>query len=876
MHLIPKTIKAKYFIGKIKGADILIMIISTIIAVLFCFSNFFGSHKIPSIIVGVVSFLIGGSLVLRLDGVSLYEYVGIVFKYILLPSTYHKNQLKRITKVEKIENDTVFYKGGGCSRILEIEGLQFFSLASSIRESLMKGVSESVRYLDDKTTIQIVKIDRPIRTDVFSKDVAEIIRKIGESKKFTKREKISRLTILKEEYAMLKSIDRNLNIDAPKFYYIIRSISEKDCKLYADRVIKTYKNHGMNANLQNGKECAIVLSYVFNGAVDEKKISMCKINTAEALITPKSVKFNRKTIRINNKNYYTANVTEFPLSVTDGWLNKMFNLKGMIIMNINCTDTRKVKKQIDSYYAELNAAKGGKLSENLSRAEEKQALKKTQGNLTSEREIMLNCSVQYIYSAKDDFDAAEKVRDIKNLEISVHDGKYRQESLYKARAGLMLNKYTNNLTSDLVGLMFPFTTTVMMQRGGVFIGTSAGLPVIIDFNARNAGKQNSNIGIWGGSGSGKSYLFKLLLTAFAAHGEKVFLIDFTPEFDVLAKNMGGQVVDMGAGTWRMNPFQIISVSKLCLSNHLTFLRTFLKVVLNELKSIEFEHLNQLVEKMYNEFSITDSSNFNKLKPCDYPIFSDLYALVEKEIAKLNAETIKKSQDENRLMQYNNILIYLKKFVDNGAYSKIWNGSSVIDNSSNFIVFDGSKLHETSNTLVLRAQVLLIGAYVKNEMNKNYEIMKANDNYDIIQDRFAPITFGIDEAHLIMNPDALEGVDLTRAVGKQARKSAARLMLSSQTIEDFDAGQDFSYKTSTILQEAQYMCMFKHSEKSYMSLKKMFTSIAFSKQEEDSIIDSPTGHMLFSQSSSKRNSVNVTATKSLQKHFQNNNIYKDKI
>ena len=69
------------------------------------------------------------------------------------------------------------------------------------------------------------------------------------------------------------------------------------------------------------------------------------------------------------------------------------------------------------------------------------------------------------------------------------------------------------------------------------------------------------------------------------------------------------------------------------STHLQFLEQFFKVILNGIDSDSFEALNSLVVEMYNEKGISSKSDFEKLKPEDYPIFDDLYAIINDRIEK---------------------------------------------------------------------------------------------------------------------------------------------------------------------------------------------------------------------------------------------------
>ena len=48
-----------------------------------------------------------------------------------------------------------------------------------------------------------------------------------------------------------------------------------------------------------------------------------------------------------------------------------------------------------------------------------------------------------------------------------------------------------------------------------------------------------------------------------------------------------------------------------------------------------EYLNNLVVEVYGKKGINFSSDFSRLKPEDYPIFDDLYALIKEKLEKWN-------------------------------------------------------------------------------------------------------------------------------------------------------------------------------------------------------------------------------------------------
>jgi Helicase HerA, central domain len=103
-------------------------------------------------------------------------------------------------------------------------------------------------------------------------------------------------------------------------------------------------------------------------------------------------------------------------------------------------------------------------------------------------------------------------------------------------------------TSTLV-TFFPWLEPDLQQQGGLVIGRNlaTGSPVLVDpFDQRRYA--NANIGVFGHSGAGKTYLLSALLLGALGRGVQVFVIDPEHEYGGLARNVGGVEVDLALGS----------------------------------------------------------------------------------------------------------------------------------------------------------------------------------------------------------------------------------------------------------------------------------------------------------------------------------------
>ena len=103
-------------------------------------------------------------------------------------------------------------------------------------------------------------------------------------------------------------------------------------------------------------------------------------------------------------------------------------------------------------------------------------------------------------------------------------------------------------TSALVTL-FPWAHSEIRQAGGLVVGRNraTGAAVLVDpFDQQRYA--NANIGVFGYSGAGKTYLMSTLLMGSLGRGTQVFVIDPEHEYGSLARDLGGVDVQLALGS----------------------------------------------------------------------------------------------------------------------------------------------------------------------------------------------------------------------------------------------------------------------------------------------------------------------------------------
>ena len=163
-------------------------------------------------------------------------------------------------------------------------------------------------------------------------------------------------------------------------------------------------------------------------------------------------------------------------------------------------------------------------------------------------------------------------------------------------------------------------------------------------------------------------------------------------------------------------------------------------------------------KLYAIFDIDDLTDFNKLKPTDYPVMQDLYDLIEKEFMIFDHE--KKHLYTEETLQ--NICLGLHSMCK-GAESKYFNGHTNIKDSQ-FLCFGVKGLMDTNKRLkdTLLFNIL---SYMSNQLLGVGNTVAA-----------------IDELYLFLTN--LTAIEYIRNAMKRVRKKESAMVIASQNVDDF--------------------------------------------------------------------------------------------
>ncbi len=321
--------------------------------------------------------------------------------------------------------------------------------------------------------------------------------------------------------------------------------------------------------------------------------------------------------------------------------------------------------------------------------------------------------------------------------------------------------------------LYPFSFSGKTDEQGFYLGKDRyGGNIIVDFDKRSDDKTNANALILGNSGQGKSYLLKLILTNLREKGKHIVCLDPETEYIDLTQNLGGCFIDLMSGEYIINVFEPKTWddgtgddedapqafrSKTKLSQHISFLRDFFRCY-KDFTDREIDTIELLLIKMYDNFNISDDTDWNAMRSTDYPILSDFYALIEAEYQGYNP----KQKNLYTAETLQNICLGLHSLCK-GAESKFFDGHTNITDSS-FVTFGVKGLLQASKN-IRNALLFNVLSYMSEQL-----LTKGNT------------VASVDEFYLFLTN--LTAVEYIRNFMKRVRKKESAVILASQNIEDF--------------------------------------------------------------------------------------------
>lgn len=397
-----------------------------------------------------------------------------------------------------------------------------------------------------------------------------------------------------------------------------------------------------------------------------------------------------------------------------------------------------------------------------------------------EHEPLLHCAV-YLEMTADSMEYLRQLQtdvltELVRCKLNVDKLLLRQKQGFYCASPVGYNalgrEFERVLPAGSVANLYPFNYSGKTDPNGFYIGKDKyGSNIAVDFDRRDSDKTSANILILGNSGQGKSYLMKLLICNLLEVGKSVISLDAEHELEELCGKLGGCFIDLMAGEKRINVLEVRYWNEdteadesapeafrksTLLARHISFLKDFFRAY-KDFSDPQLDTIEIMLSALYQKWGISEETDFHQLKSGDYPVLSDLYALIN-----------------NELVNYRNGSLYTRELLQEvllglhslcvGADAPFFNGHTNISDDR-FLVFGVGGVLTAAKSL-RNALLFNVLAYMSDRLLTAGNTVAA-----------------LDELYLwLSNPIAIEYI---RNCLKRVRKRDSALMMASQNLEDFD-------------------------------------------------------------------------------------------
>ena len=504
------------------------------------------------------------------------------------------------------------------------------------------------------------------------------------------------------------------------------------------------------------------------------------------MIAPAAVKFNTDSYILGGAYHCTLALRGYPTSTEELALLRHLGEKSGVTLRIY---TRQVTPSEEN--AILHNATNKSRMERGNTNDMKQSIT-AEANLQDvaalittmhrNREPLVHCAVFIELSARDS-DSLRTLRDDVTAELT-RSKLNADRVLLRQREGFLASNpagsnvfgslYERVLPASSVANLFPFNYSGKNDPNGFYVGRDRyGSNIIVDLDRRAEDKTTASVLILGNSGQGKSYLLKLLLCNILESGKSALCLDPEHELIDLCANLGGCFADLMSGQYIINPLEpklwdtdgeddpeapAAFRQRTRLSQHISFLKDFFRAY-KDFSDRHIDTIELMLERLYRKWGLNNHTDFQSMRPDDFPVLSDLYDVIEDAYQHYDRE--ENPLYPRELLQ--EVLLGLHSMC-RGAESKFFNGHTNIT-SSRFLVFGVKGLLQASRN-VKDAMLFNVLSYLSDKLLTEGNTVAT-----------------LDELYIWLSN--VTTIEYIRNTLKRVRKKESALILASQNLEDFD-------------------------------------------------------------------------------------------
>lgn len=703
-------------------------------------------------------------------------------------------------------------------------------------------------------TIKAYKLDEKINLNTNKENYENLIKENENDP--------AKLDLLINNYNFISAIEEENMTSASSYYFVIICNSKEALNKAKDDFERICDGitPKLDIELVNNKKWLVkILSNIYFSNINLDQLMYYNFMD---LLSPLKITELPSYLKVDDKEIQLVSIKNYPLFIENSFLDRIINLpnvKASITIKDTIEQSRLINVLNNSFKAVLADYNSSK---NLSDVKEMQTLmdsyKLLIEQISNDDEKIKEVSVILAISGN------KKERDTIIKEIKLNAELYqikvdiptlRQLESWQGfeLTDKGLPDYAMYLPTSTLSSGFFFTENYHNDETGWLIGEDCnyGLPTFLDQFVLTKNRTGHNMSVIGTTGSGKSYLLKLLITNEFARGTKLFLFDIENELEKLTKRCGGEYIDLSSKSL-INPLQVRYMSTdddeetSILGKHLGFLENFFITVFEKISEKELVVLLDLVEKFYETKGITKKTTleeFEKMSPKDYPIFSDLYAYL--------LEEQKKNKEKELEKILTNIEVLLKRLVS-GQDGNLYNGITTIDLSNNLVVFNLQELMFNSSRRLINTQMINLLTYLSNEIVDN---KKKNDKKNKKQN----ILIVVDEFHTFIDEDNPTLLKYFGQIARRLRKYNAGIIVATQQPTDLTNSNGILRHASSLFGNCQYQITGMLKDNDIQAVEKIYSSNPLTETQKAFLSRCSQGEFLINLTNKDRLRISVFAT-----------------
>lgn len=815
------------------------------------------------------------------EDVKLYYSVVLVFKYFAYQKKYtkvytnKKYDIKKIMPFNGVNSGKFLDFEEYYGMVLEVQPMEFFLLDEEKQDAVIATVGNALQRLTKDQRCSIVKIKKPMILDEMSQyeDYRyNTLLDMADRGLYGPLEVDARSPVFEERLSAINYLNHDDKIIKSHYYFVVYDKDREILQSTIEGIKQSLAGSAtpISSKIVEENELFAFLKASFEDDFDERELDM--LSPAEQIkwTYPDEIKIGMNTISIDRIPYRIFTITDYPINVPNAWAYPLFELdETRVIVNITPIEKYKAEKILDKSLLEMEVklSKTGKASTKIETETHYETLRELLASLKNNGENLFNVNMHITAkeSVKKEIRAQLKQRGFKytenfgrQLDAFISSNISRRDSL---------EEFARGIQTSSIAAMFPFISNALQDERGFYLGYND-YPVFTNFFVRNNERVNSNMIVIGKSGSGKSFCTKTLLTNMAADNTRIFILDPENEYEILCRNLGGKMIDVGSSVNGIfNPFHIFATLESdegeeddSFNGHLQFLEQFFRVILTGINSDAFELVNSLVIELYAKKGIDRYTQLNALTPDDYPIFDDFMDLIDEKLAL--------EKDEYHARNLRTIKLYMGKFATGGRNSNLWNGPTSVVTNENFICFNFRSLVSNSNEIITNAQMLLVFKYLNNEVIKNRDFNLKYFADKQLEEDHRRIIIAVDEAHVFVSAKYPVALDFMAQMAKRIRKYNGMQIVITQNIKDFVGTEAIAQQSTAIINASQYSMIFSLAPNDITDLITLYRNAGgINKEEQDSIVTAGRGQCFLITSAMNRTTVKVDALKTVRTLFE---------